>query len=323
MPPVEVTPEQRSWSNRVLGLLGKAPAQNGTPSAPVKESEGLATEMEADRYGEGYKPFKLEARGALKTALDKDPPAKAMLSLADWDGLTTSKEAKEEKKAALKTVGKHAKRAEKVMELRRPVAESAKQQAEWFDTHTKLKKCEGPPQVDCDLTGVPPLNRTVPAAEVIATLDTVADEHNTVLAELNKRELKLQPVEAKYNETLATCLPLLDAPENNPERAEVGALLQEMEALEKEITANGGALNKKLANKKVKALAKLEKKLFAWNDRRTAQNLPPSAEAVALLDLHQTVHQQMIAEVIQHPDWDSRPSPAMPASRKPRPSGTS
>ena len=122
MATVEVTPEQRSWANRVLGLLGKTPSQNGTADGLHEEPEGSApeSESESDRYGEGYKPFKAEARGALKTALDKDPPAKAMISLADWDGLTTSKEAKEERKKALEKAGKHADLVDKRIELLRP-----------------------------------------------------------------------------------------------------------------------------------------------------------------------------------------------------------
>ncbi len=305
MPSVEVTPEQRSWANRVLGLLGKTPSQNGAPPDLLEESEDSGTESESDRYGEGYKPFKQEARGALKTALDKDPPAKAMISLADWDNLTTSKEAKEERKKALEKAGKHEGLVEKRIELLRPVTEHGNRKAEWRTTYDKLKAATVPPPTKaCDLTGVPPLNRVVAVGDVQTTFANAIDERNKALKKRQKAEKKLQPIDTKFQKSLATCLPLLDAPENNPERAEVGALLQAMEDLEQEIATNGGVLSKKLAKKKVEALAALEKKLFEWNDRRTAQNLPPSAEAVALLDLHQTVHQQMVAEVIQHADWD-------------------
>lgn len=116
-----------------------------------------------------------------------------------------------------------------------------------------------------------------------------------------KKADALDQSDKEIRESMVKYLPLLDAPENNPERTEVGKLLATLGDVEKRLK---GGSTKELARDEVAALAALEKELFAWNDRRAGQNLPPSAEAVALLDLHQAVHQQFIATAIEHPEWD-------------------
>ncbi|MBT9457367.1 MAG: hypothetical protein IV097_12175 [Burkholderiaceae bacterium] len=109
------------------------------------------------------------------------------------------------------------------------------------------------------------------------------------------RDKAVTPIEKE----MARCLPLLDAPQNNPERLEVGGALQGIEAIDERIKEAGGILSPQLSAAKAGALADLERTLFAWNDRRARQHLPPSAEAVAMADMLQAEHLKLIKQVVK------------------------
>jgi hypothetical protein len=110
----------------------------------------------------------------------------------------------------------------------------------------------------------------------------------------NHKTNVLEPIERDMQQIL----PLLDAPENNPERIEVGGALEMLEEINSKITENGGMPTKKMLAEKTRALAYLERTLLGWNDRRTRQNLPPAGEAVALADMLQVEHRKMIDHVV-------------------------
>ncbi len=81
---------------------------------------------------------------------------------------------------------------------------------------------------------------------------------------------------------------LLDSPANNPERNTVTKALAQLEAM-------SAAAPKQ---DRFKELAKLQRVLFDWNDRRARLGMPPAAEAVALGDLVQRCQQQAIGDIV-------------------------
>jgi hypothetical protein len=123
----------------------------------------------------------------------------------------------------------------------------------------------------------------------------------------NYKKTTIDPLETD----MASCMPILDAPENNPERETVGRVLGDLEKLQERHAEAlrllppgpaGDAKREAAAKEFVKAksakLFEMEKTLFAWNDRRTRSNLPPSSEAVAMADLLQKAHAEVIKEVV-------------------------
>ncbi len=81
---------------------------------------------------------------------------------------------------------------------------------------------------------------------------------------------------------------LLDSPANNPERNAVTKALAQLEAMSATAPKQD----------RFKELAKLQRVLFDWNDRRARLGMPPAAEAVALGDLVQRCQQQAIGDIV-------------------------
>ncbi len=118
----------------------------------------------------------------------------------------------------------------------------------------------------------------------------------------NIRQINQTPPNArrKIKEDAALCLKIADTPENNPEHAEVGSCLEEMEALEEKFPPpRDEAAEKSYIQAKAALIYRLQDVVFKWNNRRSGQNLPPSADAVAMADLLQRVHDEMIATVVE------------------------
>jgi Effector protein len=110
-------------------------------------------------------------------------------------------------------------------------------------------------------------------------------------------------------------LPLLDAPENNPERKDVGVMLAELEEIDKRYAdLDSGPLTdeaktqlaKERAQERVEKLNEMERKLGEWLNRRTEQGLPPTQEAMAMNDLVQREHTKVIKEFVDK-GWSPPP----------------
>ena len=114
---------------------------------------------------------------------------------------------------------------------------------------------------------------------------------------------------------MAKCLPVLDAPENNPERGKLEKLLGELDTLSKEMAKPlpGGlsreeqkAKKQEFARQKGALLNKMHRDLAEWVNRRTETGQPPPREAVALSDIVQAEHQKLIKDHIDN-GWSPPP----------------
>jgi hypothetical protein len=107
-------------------------------------------------------------------------------------------------------------------------------------------------------------------------------------------------------EKIQAVLPILDAPENNPERRDVGRLLGELEEIEKRygelvkkaVEPEKTELAKAAAEETIGKLNEMERTLAEWLNRRTEQGLPPTQEAMAMSDLVQREHTKVIGEFV-------------------------
>lgn len=141
----------------------------------------------------------------------------------------------------------------------------------------------------------------------LSTLKKAADgAKKTADAALEQhRKTAIEPV----TKDMQACLNMLDTPENNPERAEIGAWLGKLGKLDEQI--GSGTPSEQQVADKAKLLHDLQNTLFGWNDRRIRQHLPPCAEAVALADMLQAEHRKLIDHVVKErlplpvPDPDS------------------
>src|SRR5262249_43898015 len=119
-----------------------------------------------------------------------------------------------------------------------------------------------------DLTGFDPPKRVIDNADFVSVRDTVIqpqiDSLTTEISKLDENQTK--------------CLRMLDTPENNPEREKVGKALDALKKLDDEIGKKD--LTQDQATKKMALLYDLQKEIFAWNDRRTQENLPPARDAL-------------------------------------------
>lgn len=115
-------------------------------------------------------------------------------------------------------------------------------------------------------------------------------------------------------EKIKAVLPILDAPENNPERGDIGRQLGELEEIEKRYAAlvskavepQKSELAKAAAQERVAKLNEMERTLADWLNRRTEQGLPPTREALAMSDLVQREHTKVIEEFIEK-GWSPPP----------------
>ena len=165
----------------------------------------------------------------------------------------------------------------------------------WWKVMKKLDNAIAhPAPAACDLRGIDPPNELIPANQVDARR---GDASSTWLEKLDARDeirdTELKPIQA----AAGRCMAIVNSPANNPERERLGNLLAGLETIDAKIGSK--PLTPDLARAKQAKLFEMEKVLFAWNDRRTQQNLPPSAEAIAMADMVQRVHQDVIAQVVE------------------------
>lgn len=104
-------------------------------------------------------------------------------------------------------------------------------------------------------------------------------------------------------EAVKTCLPFIDAPQNNPEQAAIGSMLDEFANLK---TAAQQGTSQDNSRAMAAKLFELERCISEWIDRRAGQHLPPPADAIALSDLFQAEHQQLIKQFIDN-KWSPPP----------------
>lgn len=86
---------------------------------------------------------------------------------------------------------------------------------------------------------------------------------------------------------IAECLPVLDAPENNPERVAISRLKERL-----------GLMTEAPAADQLGLMRQLERELNQWVDRRTQQHLPPPAEALFMLDEQRDRERVLLGKVI-------------------------
>jgi hypothetical protein len=292
-----ISPERREWIHSVVKDIRKGVPEPEVPEEPGKEAED---EEPFDTFGDAYKMIDPRPLSTdLQNAFTRSGPKK-MPSATDWNGAAVvpgpgirnrllDNNANPKPKDALTALTAIVKD--------RTVAENN------LKLLNKLKK-----RIE-DHKALPPPRAALAISDLLPNAPDVTD------AQLNGRQIwtnnKITEWEGKKNTAdtagenikgpVSDCLTLLEAPENNPERKRVGEALAGLEAIEKQIEKNGGRLNDELAQKKSQALADLEKQLHLWQDRRAQEMLPPSAEAVALGDHLQTVHEQLIKDVIAGP----------------------
>lgn len=116
-------------------------------------------------------------------------------------------------------------------------------------------------------------------------------------------------------EKIQAVLPILDAPENNPERKDVGRILAEMEAIDRRYAdltkgplspTETDKIGRRHAEERVGKLNEMERTLAEWLNRRTEQGLPPTKEAMAMNDLVQREHTKVVKEFVTK-GWSPAP----------------
>jgi hypothetical protein len=273
MPAKALNPDQSVWTLQFLKILGKASASE-----------------EVDLYGTAYqeidqRPLFTELNNALQPNV---PPQ--MISSEAW--LKASMGPKEPEKTGFNAV-------DVVDKLNKGGVANQELTAA---TDKALKVIEA---LKVGLPGPWPLDLS-PPPEVINQPTTVGQLNaltNRKTALINDYQTKKATADECQTAARA-CMPFMDAPANNPERQVIGQRLKELEELEKDLAKKKKPLSKDdLAahmQQKGKKLHELERDLFAWNNRRVQQNLPPNAEAVGMADLLQRVHQQMVSDIIDN-----------------------
>jgi hypothetical protein len=280
-----ITPEQRRWATRFLGYIGGGVKhEEGEVDFSILPSDDEEGEGDTKGYGAGLtaKSIALDERdfpAGLKDAVDLSKPAK-MLSVAEWEEVATARKPSTDQVTAF-LAGKDA----IVNKLN-----DWGPQRDTLEKHEraliKLKAAIDGNAPNCDLR--PDFNETVLKANFATKFGQLAPPYLTAKGEMDK-----------IRKEAAKCLPVLDAPENNPERAKVGESLKKFDDLDKaNPTPRDPEKNKEYIAKKAQLLFELQGTIFEWNNRRTSQNLPPSAEAVAMADVVQRVHQEVMNEVI-------------------------
>ncbi len=280
----ELTGDQRRWAIQFCELLDL----RGENAEAVRQ----------ETYGSGMKDrgFATDPRDLppkLTAALSSHPPK--MVSAKDWND-SSRNPSSSEVSALLKDKNQLQSQLSGYATAKQNFDAAKKQSDHWYDVRSKLDAARKKiPLVDCDLRGIDPPNEVVPANQLEARFKSADDNwYEKVVARNQVEEQQVKP----SREAASRCFVIVDAPANNPEREKVGKLLHELDALESRI--GGKPLTADLAREKQAKLFEIEKTLFAWNDRRTQQNLPPASEAMMLSDMLQRVHQDVVSQVIDN-----------------------
>jgi hypothetical protein len=293
-----ITTEHRDWVNSVA----RRPAGGTTRSArPVPESQSRTT---TNAYGQAYFTLNQNVPKQLATALASDPPA--MLSVADWDAIRTeaNKAAAPNKRKEVFTKKTEILKGLDFMDSIGKLWEDCQINiAHWRRVEKRLlqAKKEGK---GCDLRDLDPPNTDYTGGAKVDEGLQHAQKNLQLLLDDSAKGFLGEPLKW-IKEAQDACLSILDAPANNPEWARVGRALARIEEIDAEFLA--GRLNdanaREKAVEKAAALFALLEEIFAWIDRRTQHKLPPTAEAVALGDVLQRVHENLIKDVLEH-NWD-------------------
>ncbi len=276
--PEMVTPEQRRWANSILRLAGAGDSRvtdrkEGEADDDEDEDEGL--------YSKGLEKFKVftderPTPQAYTNALVKGAP---IISSGDWEnvmkGRAITKEQledlnKDKDKLSSTLSGLPAKITEKTQKVR---------------IYNALKKAKDD-NTSCDLREFG-LN-VIAKKDVLKAFQTADQESDRLIAEVKEA-----------GKLTSKILVALDSPQNNPEHLEVGAKLKELEEFEKKYpTPRVGEKEKAYVKEKAQMLFSLQAVAFKWNDRRTSENLPPSSDSMAVTDMVQRAHRELIATAI-------------------------
>jgi len=163
----------------------------------------------------------------------------------------------------------------------------------WLRVKQKLKVAKDAGDLECPIGSRPPAPARRPDLSTLK--QNAAAEHKQAGEALARhRKTIIEPIERD----MANCLNMLDAPESNPEREMVGTVLKMLDDLNQEIGAH--PLTPQQVTQKAEIFDLLERKLFSWNDRRAQQHLPPSAEAMTVVDMLQAEHRKLIDHVVQN-----------------------
>ncbi len=255
--------------------------------APAEPEEEAA----ASGYGKGLDKFGFAnyAKAAIPSKLKRivEAPTPTMIGSADWRAL-----ADEQAAAADKTR----------LDLKALVQDIATSQSQTEADELSaavdklLASVDHGKEVDLGKFGkVPPADIETKWWELNTRATTAREK---AAAEAKKR-LAMNPDRA------AAALRLADDPRNNPERNQVTEALKQLEASTAKLTS---ASPQQQASAQFAQLNEVQKVLFAWNDRRTRENLPPSAEALALGDLVQRMQREAIRGIAER--GDDLPLPA-------------
>ncbi|MEM9248577.1 MAG: M91 family zinc metallopeptidase [Pseudomonadota bacterium] len=143
----------------------------------------------------------------------------------------------------------------------------------------------------------------------------LAGERKTFMDDYAAKIVEVKDPGKSPQEKMAACLPVLDAPENNPERAKIDTLLSAFEALKTEMAkpfpddmdpAEKLKKQQEFAKEKGDLLNQMSRDLAEWVNRRTEQGQPPPREAVAMSDIVQKEHQTLIKEYLDK-GWSPPP----------------
>ena len=240
-------------------------------------------EIAASGYGKGLDKYGFAnyAKAAIpgKLKLLVEAPTPTMIGSADWDALANRQAAvAENTRSDMKAL------VQAIATCRTEAAECAAAMKKLLDNATQGKEVDlgkfgkiAPPDIE---TKWAELN-----AQVIAERKKAAEA-----------EEKLKASRVMSPDRAATALRLADDPRNNPERSQVTQALKQLEAN----TAKLASVSpKQQASAQFAQLNEVQKVLFAWNDRRTRENLPPSAEALALGDLVQRMQREAIKGIVE------------------------
>ncbi len=295
--------------------------------------ESAGTVGAVNEYGEGYQAFDLRnVHSTLADALKESPPR--MLTADEWRSIADSPQDQSAKQKALKkwdlAKGMAADPALFTKLSGKGNGDEATRRVKQLETLLEMKddfKLSGPLQKDIESW------KNYWAAIAKKPLQALFTPEPKLIGGNAVKEFQngLEPsLSINTDEKRAEYAALLDAPENNQERGAVATALAELEttetlynaeweriaqayeaipATDREGRARAEAMRvtgrKDFLKEKCIKLHELERTLFAWNDRRTRENLPPSAEAIAMADILQAQHREVIEEVADN-SWPLR-----------------
>jgi hypothetical protein len=315
---VELTPEQRDWTLQVAQLLKiklAAPADVDDAATTADAYDAASANMIGkDELGEKNKDLKIDLK--LFTSHAEALESANADFRKDWKGSKEKIKAAEDK-VTEKSKLFEAKCAEvkDLLKVKNETGEAlAKLKHDIGDLEDKLAaiKDKSDPMLGFVLESLEALVKwnqahvpadakaliepfeklETPKLEKEAELSTATDKVSAARKEL--QELKKQNIDA-IRECVATCLPIIDAAANNPERGTVLAMMATYSELQKKPPAS-----QMEAQGRIDALAAMQKELRGWMDRRAKQSLPPPRDALHLVEVAQAEHRALVKTMIDN-----------------------